>query len=70
MRISVLGIGYVGAVSCACLADFGHEIVGVDIAPEKVAMLARDGRLEHPLLKTPAWWARDDRVHPELRRAG
>ncbi len=41
MRISVLGIGYVGAVSCACLADFGHEIVGVDIAPDKVAMLAR-----------------------------
>ena len=41
MRISVLGIGYVGAVSCGCLAAFGHEIVGVDIAPEKVAMLAR-----------------------------
>jgi len=41
MRISVLGIGYVGAVSCGCLASFGHEIVGVDIAPDKVAMLAR-----------------------------
>jgi len=41
MRISVLGIGYVGAVSCGCLAASGHEIVGVDIAPEKVAMLAR-----------------------------
>lgn len=41
MRISVLGIGYVGAVSCGCLASFGHEIVGVDIAADKVAMLAR-----------------------------
>jgi len=41
MRISVLGIGYVGAVSCGCLASSGHEIVGVDIAPDKVAMLAR-----------------------------
>lgn len=41
MRISVLGIGYVGAVSCGCLASFGHEIVGVDIAPDKVAMLTR-----------------------------
>ncbi len=41
MRISVLGIGYVGAVSCGCLASFGHEIVGVDVAPDKVAMLAR-----------------------------
>ncbi len=41
MRISVLGIGYVGAVSCGCLASFGHEVIGVDIAPDKVAMLAR-----------------------------
>jgi len=41
MRISVLGIGYVGAVSCGCLASFGHEIVGVDISTDKVAMLAR-----------------------------
>ena len=40
MRISVLGIGYVGAVSCGCLSAFGHEVVGVDVAPEKVAMLA------------------------------
>jgi len=39
MRISVFGIGYVGIVSCGCLAELGHEIVGVDIAPEKVAML-------------------------------
>ncbi len=41
MRISVLGIGYVGAVSCGCLASFGHEVVGVDVAPDKVEMLAR-----------------------------
>ena len=40
MRISVLGIGYVGAVSCGCLAASGHEIVGVDNAPQKGAMLA------------------------------
>lgn len=41
MRISVLGIGYVGAVSCGCLAEAGHEIVGVDVSADKVAMLAR-----------------------------
>ena len=41
MRISVLGIGYVGAVSCGCLASFGHEVVGVDVSADKVAMLAR-----------------------------
>lgn len=40
MRISVLGIGYVGAVSCGCLAEFGHEIVGVDVSDDKVARLA------------------------------
>lgn len=40
MRISVFGIGYVGAVSCGCLAQLGHDVVGVDISAEKVAMLA------------------------------
>jgi GDP-mannose 6-dehydrogenase len=40
MRISVFGIGYVGVVSCGCLAELGHEVIGVDVAAEKVAMLA------------------------------
>lgn len=40
MRISVFGIGYVGAVSSGCLAELGHEVIGVDVSPEKVAMLA------------------------------
>src|SRR5580704_9066384 len=39
MRISVFGIGYVGVVSCACLAELGHEVIGVDVAAEKIAML-------------------------------
>ena len=39
MRISVFGIGYVGAVSGGCLASLGHEVLGVDVAPDKVAML-------------------------------
>jgi GDP-mannose 6-dehydrogenase len=41
MRISIFGIGYVGAVSAGCLADLGHEIVGVDVSADKVAMLNR-----------------------------
>ncbi len=39
MRISVFGVGYVGVVSCGCLAELGHEVIGVDIAPEKLAIL-------------------------------
>lgn len=40
MRISVFGIGYVGVVSCGCLAELGHEVVGVDVSAEKIEMLA------------------------------
>src|SRR3984957_15968703 len=40
MRISVFGVGYVGVVSCGCLAELGHEVVGVDVSPDKIAMLA------------------------------
>jgi GDP-mannose 6-dehydrogenase len=39
MRVSVFGLGYVGAVTAACLAKAGHQVVGVDINPEKVAMV-------------------------------
>src|SRR6266404_1306256 len=39
MRVSVFGLGYVGSVTAACLAKSGHEVVGVDINPEKVALV-------------------------------
>ncbi|MCS7209741.1 MAG: UDP-glucose/GDP-mannose dehydrogenase family protein [Fimbriimonadales bacterium] len=43
MRVSVFGLGYVGAVSAACLAREGHTVVGVDIDPYKLALL-RQGK--------------------------
>jgi GDP-mannose 6-dehydrogenase len=39
-RVSVFGLGYVGAVSVGCLADSGHEVVGVDVNAAKVADIA------------------------------
>ena len=41
MKICVVGSGYVGLVTGACLADFGMDVIGVDIDAEKVAMLQR-----------------------------
>jgi len=39
MKVSVFGLGYVGSVSGACLAELGHEVIGVDANPCKVAMV-------------------------------
>ena len=41
MRITMVGTGYVGLVSGACFADFGHQVTCVDKNAEKIASLKR-----------------------------
>jgi GDP-mannose 6-dehydrogenase len=48
-RISIFGLGYVGAVSLACLARDGHEMVGVDIDPNKLELLRKG---QAPIVET------------------
>jgi UDPglucose 6-dehydrogenase len=41
MRIAMIGTGYVGLVSGACFADFGHQVTCVDKDADKIAALKR-----------------------------
>ena len=41
MRVAMIGTGYVGLVSGACFADFGHHVICIDKDPEKIAALKR-----------------------------
>lgn len=51
MKVAIIGIGYVGAVSAACLARDGHEVVAVDVNPTKVkAILAGQAPIIEPSL--------------------
>ena len=39
MKIAVFGLGYVGMTAAACLSRDGHEVIGVDVSDEKVAIV-------------------------------
>jgi len=40
MRLTVFGTGYLGATHAACMAELGHDVIGVDIDPGKIAKLS------------------------------
>lgn len=43
MKVTVIGSGYVGLVSGACLADVGNEVMCLDVDPAKIAILESGG---------------------------
>ncbi|MEE9414994.1 MAG: nucleotide sugar dehydrogenase [Acidimicrobiales bacterium] len=68
MRVSIFGLGYVGAVSAACLADSGHTVIGVDLNPNKVDTInaGRTPVLEDHLPKMIAEAVADGRLRATL----
>ena len=44
MRVAMIGLGYVGLVTSACLAEQGHAVIGVEVGPERIKTLL-EGRM-------------------------
>ncbi len=62
MRLSVIGCGYVGLVTGACLAEAGHEVVCTDIDRERIAKLNAGG--------VPIYEQHLDQILVSARKAG
>ena len=62
MRLSVVGCGYVGLVTGACLAEAGHEVIFTDIDEERIARLQAGG--------VPIFEQHLDQILASARRAG
>ncbi len=62
MRLSVIGCGYVGLVTGACLAEAGHEVVCTDIDGDRIAKLNAGG--------VPIYEHHLDQILASVRKAG
>ncbi len=60
--VSIFGLGYVGSVTAACFAHKGHRVIGVDVNPAKVEMMAAG--------RCPIFEARMDELVTEGHQAG
>jgi UDP-N-acetyl-D-mannosaminuronate dehydrogenase len=43
MKVTVIGTGYVGLVSGACLAEMGNDVLCLDVDPRKIELLEQGG---------------------------
>src|SRR5262252_1148593 len=66
MKISVLGLGYVGAVSAGCLAEEGHDVIGVDPESRKVELINAG---KAPIIETDIGQMIERQVRAGLLRA-
>ena len=41
LKVSVIGTGYLGATHAACIASLGFQVIGVDVDPSKIELLAK-----------------------------
>jgi GDP-mannose 6-dehydrogenase len=58
MKISIFGLGYVGAVTAGCLAEQGHHVIGVDVHAQKVEEFNRGhAPIVEPGLEPLLWQA-------------
>ena len=64
MRVSIFGLGYVGAVCAASLARRGHDVIGVDVSPVKIDLInsGRSPIVEPGLEELLADGVRADRI--------
>ena len=62
MRLSVIGCGYVGLVTGACLAEAGHEVICTDIDEDRIAKLKAGG--------VPIYESHLDEILSSARKAG